>query len=324
MNTQSWGFTDNKPYVVIHSALIDRGQTLTIKAGTRIYMHADSRLYVLGKLLAQGTKTDSIIFQGDRLDRKYFGNKGYPGEWGGIYFDSSSTGSQMDWVILKNCGSTANGGGFPFAIEVYGQENIANQLTISHSIIQNSFGFGLLFFNAHADVRNVLVYATGAQALAIQQGGTYTITNSSFINYYPALVQHIDQPTAVIANYYDTNSTGGYIPGNLNVLLQNTLIYGSINDELVALRKGSGTWQVQFDHCLLQSTRNPDFVMLDAAAFTACIFNQDPVFADEAKEDYRPKDGTSPLEGNGIFLPAITDDLDGKPRGNPPSIGCYE
>ena len=49
-------------------------------------MHANSNLYVLGTLKINGTKTDSVIFQGDRFDRAYFGYEGYPGEWGGIFF----------------------------------------------------------------------------------------------------------------------------------------------------------------------------------------------------------------------------------------------
>src|SRR5690606_1127538 len=130
-----WGA--DKPYVILHSALIDAGKTLTIEPGCKIYMHADSRLYVLGRLLANGTKEDSIIFQGNRLDRDYFGNVGYPGEWGGIYFDSSSYGNEMRWVVLKNCGNNA-GGGLPFAIEVYGRPGIPLQLTMQNTIIENS------------------------------------------------------------------------------------------------------------------------------------------------------------------------------------------
>src|SRR4028119_1851160 len=75
LGTQTWSV--GKPYVIIGSALVAPGATLTINAGVRVYMHADSRLLVQGTLRAIGTKTDSIIFQGDRLDRGYFGDEGY-------------------------------------------------------------------------------------------------------------------------------------------------------------------------------------------------------------------------------------------------------
>src|SRR5690606_16652327 len=89
----------DKPYVIIHNAAVDENSTLSIPAGCRIYVHADSRLIVLGTLKVKGTKQDSVIFQGDRLDRKYFGNEGYPGEWGGIYFTSTSSNNEIDYAI---------------------------------------------------------------------------------------------------------------------------------------------------------------------------------------------------------------------------------
>ncbi len=84
-----------RPYVIINSAGVQRGSTLTLNAGCRIYMHQNSGLVVFGKLISNGTAKDSVIFQGDRLDRRYFGYEGYPGEWGGIYFNSYSSGSRL-------------------------------------------------------------------------------------------------------------------------------------------------------------------------------------------------------------------------------------
>lgn len=39
--------------------------------------------------------------------------------------------------------------------------------------------------------------------------------------------------------------------------------------------------------------------------------------------DFHPQTG-SRLIGNGVFVSGVTDDLDGNPRGNPPTLGCYE
>ena len=48
----------NKPYVIMKNALVGNGATLTIPAGCRIYMHADSRLFIdSGTLKINGTKT---------------------------------------------------------------------------------------------------------------------------------------------------------------------------------------------------------------------------------------------------------------------------
>ena len=103
LTTQSW---DNVlPYVIINNALVDKGQTLTINPGCRIYVHPNSRLFVEGTLLVKGTKKDSVIFQSDRIDRSYFSYLDLPGEWGGLYFTENSSNNQLKWMIIKNCGN---------------------------------------------------------------------------------------------------------------------------------------------------------------------------------------------------------------------------
>ncbi|MCY7409947.1 MAG: hypothetical protein LH473_06720, partial [Chitinophagales bacterium] len=58
IGTQEW--TNDKPYVIIHSILVDSNETLTIDPGCRIYMHADSRFYVYGTLKVMGQLHDSV------------------------------------------------------------------------------------------------------------------------------------------------------------------------------------------------------------------------------------------------------------------------
>ena len=58
--------------------------TLTIPAGTEIYAHADAVLYVYeSKLIVNGTKTDKVVFQGDRREASFAAE---PGQWFGIRF----------------------------------------------------------------------------------------------------------------------------------------------------------------------------------------------------------------------------------------------
>ena len=88
--SQNTTWVNDKPYVIVKNAMVDSGVTLTIQPGCKIYMNQDARFFVWGNIIAEGTKQDSIIFQGNRLDRAYFGYEGYPGEWGGFYFFPSS------------------------------------------------------------------------------------------------------------------------------------------------------------------------------------------------------------------------------------------
>jgi len=312
----------DKPYVILHSAAIDKGYELKIPPGCKIYMHADSRLYVLGKLTATGTKKDSIIFQGDRLDRSYFGNEGYPGEWGGLYFDSSSSGSQMSWCVLKNCGNNA-GGGLPFAIEVY-----RSDLSLKNTIIRNAIGYGVLSFGANnITAENCLVHDCGAQALAVFQGGTYDFKNCDFINYFPKKVSHADEPTVALLNYFPVNNTL-IVDKDLNATFTNCVIYGSLDNELFVDRADASSplFSTLFNNCLIKhnQTNKPSFDGPHKLEFSNCQLNVDAEFADNEKQDYRPKAG-SPLIDKGTNVPLLND-LDGnlRPLGAGYDIGCYE
>src|SRR5690606_12969003 len=45
---QNTTWVNDKPYVILQSALVDTNYTLTIEPGCRIYMNQDSRLFVMG------------------------------------------------------------------------------------------------------------------------------------------------------------------------------------------------------------------------------------------------------------------------------------
>ncbi len=308
----------DKPYVILHSAGIDYGKTLTVPAGCRIYMHADSRLIVLGTLHALGTKKDSIIFQGDRLDRGYFGNEGYPGEWGGIYFDSASTDNKMDWCVLKNCGNNA-GGGLPFALESY-----KAPLTLRHTLIQNSLGYGILSFGGSIVAENCLIHDCGAQALVTFQGGYYRFYNCDFINYFTKKVAHTDEPTVAVLNYFPV-SNEQLIAGDLDAVFTNCLVYGSLENELYVYKTETASYKAVFNNCLLKHSQpnKPGFTDPELQ-MNNCLLNTEPGFADAEKQNYRSKEG-SPLIDAGMAV-SIGNDLDDNPRiqGTAIDVGCYE
>lgn len=335
LKTDTW-LTD-KPYVIIHNALVDAGQTLTIPPKCRIYMHADSRLLVDGTLIADGGQLqDSIVFQGDRLDRAYFGNEGYPGEWGGLYFTSNSKNNVLNYVKLKNCGAstvlqTQNGPAsfLPAAIQLNGDNALGttNQLTMRHTIIENSFGYGVLSFQGNMILENCLVYNTGSQALAILQGGTSSFRNCSFINYYPTKVSHIDDPSVAVFNYYDTTGKGQYRTRPLDATFTNCLIYGSLDEELLCAQQDTiaAPYHARFDHCLIKSSQDTKVIPANVVR-TSCQFNTDPQFADYAKRNFRAKTSAAPTVDAGGQNLTTGNDLDDKPRvaGSAIDIGCYE
>jgi hypothetical protein len=317
LQTQTW-LTD-KPYIIINNAAVDSNQTLTIPAGCRIYMHANSNLYVLGSLKVNGTKTDSVVFQGDRLDRAYFGYEGYPGEWGGIFFLGSSRGSVVDYAVLKNCGNGS--AGIPAAIYASHNGTTAPDVYLKHVTVENSIGYGLLSFGSFVRAENCLFHTCGAQALAVFEGGRYEFLNCSFINYGTDKVSHIDNPTVAILNYRKVSETEYVVGPLVSSYFINCVIWGSLENELVLDKLDNADYQLSLEHCLIRKKLDespvPNYVTQ-----VSNKFNEDPQFVDYAKWNYRPKEG-SPLIDAGKTV-SITNDLDDKPWLPPFDIGCYQ
>jgi hypothetical protein len=315
----------DKPYVMMGWVQVDSGNTLTIPAGCRIYMHANARLFVAGTLEAIGTKEDSIIFQGNRLDRSYFGYEGYPGEWGGIYFTQYSRASVMKYVIIRNCGNGAQGAP-PAAVEVAPDLLIDSdpQLTLEKVTIENSIGYGLLAFNGSIKAENCLIHSCGASALALMQGGDYELNNCTIATYGNNKISHNDNPAAVILNYYKVTQTT-YLAGGLSCTLRNCVIAGSLEHEFFVDSVEDEPASVTMYNCLVKADESklPSWLQRTNVRFTRPGGVLDPQFTDVPKMNYRPKAG-SPLIDAGIPVSGLTTDLDDNPRDGQPDIGCYE
>jgi hypothetical protein len=319
LSTQTW---DNAlPYVIVNNALVDTNQTLTIQPGCRIYMHANSRLFVEGTLKVNGTKSDSVVFQSDRIDRSYFSYLELPGEWGGLYFTQNSKHNDLRWTLIKNCGnSSVLGSSYvqAAAIQVDNNPSLANPadgVQLHNCTIQNSIGYGLLSFGGKVSMRNTLINTCGAQNVGIFQGGNFDFQQCTFVSYGTRYNSHTDAPVMSLLNYLDTSETG-YIPGNLKILIRNSIIYGSLNEELICNAKNAGIslFDVRFDHCLIKAE-----TVNTAVIFSGCLLNQDPLFEDVDKWNYRLKTG-SPALGTGIapFYETNLDDVGGLQN-----IGAY-
>ena len=66
-------WTNDLPIVIYGYAVVDSTASLTINAGTKIYFHNASGLWIYkgGSLKVLGSKDSTVVFQGDRLDDFY-------------------------------------------------------------------------------------------------------------------------------------------------------------------------------------------------------------------------------------------------------------
>ncbi len=109
-----------------------------------------------------------------------------------------------------------------------------------------------------------------------------------------------------LLNYFDTSQTG-FIPGNLNGIIRNSIVYGTLENELICNNKGAGTFNLSFQNCLIKAKEVNALVN-----FVGCKFNEDPLFEDYEKWNYRLKSG-SPAANAGItpFFGTNLDDIGG-------------
>ena len=311
----------DKPYVVMHSCVVGPLATLTIPNKCKVYMHQDARFFVFGNLQVNpfaSSVNDSVIFQGDRLDRDYFGYRGYPGEWGGFYFVQGSTGNIKN-AIIKNCGGATSYRGF-YTRSAAIQVDTAAQLTITNSTVKNSIGFGILNFQGNVTAANCLIATTGGEAFVNLQGGIDSLTNCTFANYGDAKVQldHVSSHTVVLLNYYQVSQTEIYY-GALDAVLRNCIVYGSLDSEIICDKVAGIPARITLDHSLIKigDFTDPFVSML------SCIRNQDPMFKSTTDLDFQLQ-ATSPAISAGTTSHAPALDLLYKPRSGHNDIGCYQ
>lgn len=296
------------PYVILDGLLVAEGTTLTIEKGTRIHMHADAPFLVDGTLVTNGTKTDSISFQGDRLDEDY---RELPASWPGIYFRNNSSGNSLRYTVIRHGfqGIVAgrSTGSFP-------------KLDLQECTIDNIYDAALTGINSSIRAVNCLITNSGLNVL-LANGGEYEISHCTVASYSNIFIPH-KKPVLVISNWDSTAQVNTY---NMKARLVNNIFwgdFGNVDDEVAIFRRGNNPFDVSIEHCLLKAA-NP----LSNITGLNNLINQPPMFDSIDNNgkafNFRISKGLSPAIDKGAEIGILTD-LDGNARNSPPDIGCYE
>ncbi len=304
-------WSNDLPFVIYGGLHIDSNATLTIQAGTHIYLHADAPVFVDGTLNLLGESPDSlrIYFTGDRLDYPY---SGYPGSWPGIYFNKSSKGNILTYTSFQNGNHTLVTEGLP--------SDGNPKLTLNQCIINNSLAEGILSIQSSIQAVNCLLSNCG-QNIVIGQGGNYQFDYCTVASYSTVLLSH-QLPVLTVSN---TSTDGNQIfTGDLTAIFTNCIFWGSegVPDEAQISKQGNSVFQVLFDHSILKQQNYP--ANIDSSAL---LLNTDPQFIATGtlndQFNFQLQAG-SPALGIGVNT-GILIDLDGNSR--PPvqsDLGCYE
>lgn len=296
------------PYVIIGGVQITAGNTLTINPGTRIYLHADAPFIVDGTLLAIGTKSDSIVFQGDRLDKEY---RDLPASWPGIYFRETSQLNQLRHVIIKNAYQGVVG---------IGPSASFPKLNLDQCTLDNIYDAGIYGINSQIRAANCLISNSGMNIL-IARGGRYEFTHCTVASYANVFIPH-SKPVCILSNWDSTTQINSF---DLSATLTNNIFWGEngiVEDEILISKRGSNLFNVILENNLYKAA-NP----LTNATLLNNLVNQPPLFDSIGENsryyDFRISKGRSPAINKGKAA-GILVDRDDLPRDAQPDMGSYE
>ncbi|MCJ7811773.1 right-handed parallel beta-helix repeat-containing protein, partial [bacterium] len=82
------------PYTITETVLVEFDATLTIEAGVQVFFNDGTRFLIQGRLLAQGTNSQHILFTSSNPSP-------YSGVWAGIFFCGSDPGTVMEYCDIS-------------------------------------------------------------------------------------------------------------------------------------------------------------------------------------------------------------------------------
>ncbi|MCX6258887.1 MAG: hypothetical protein NTW49_13465 [Bacteroidia bacterium] len=310
-NNQTW--VNDKPYLIFNSMGVNQNQVLTIEAGCHIHFHHNSSMYVLGTLIVNGTLHDSVIFEGDRLEKMY---DDVPGQWGYIHLLAGSVNSNINYAEIKNS---------IIGIQVDTCVNANPTLILSNTRIEHVSIAGLFAQEATIKAWNCLIADCGQYSVALSIGGSYEFYQTTIANYWT--YSNRMTPALVLNNYYKDIYNHINIRPLKKAYFGNCIIYGSLKNEILLdeYHNTDADFSYMFDHCLVR-TDSTVFNNSNSAHFIDIIKNLDPVFISTFKYDYHP-DASSPAKDKGD--PNIGNlfplDINGISRTKgKPDLGAYE
>lgn len=303
-------WTNDKPIVIYGYAVVDSTASLTIEAGTKIYFHNNSGLWIYkgGSLKVMGTIDNPVNFEGDRPEDYY---KDIPGQWDRIWINEGSINNEINYAVIRN--------GFIGIQAELLQQDMGNQINIKNTIIENMSGVGILSRAHKIDAENLLIANCKQYGLALTMGGEYEFRHCTFANYWNYDIRKT--PLLYINNYYK-DALDQIYPYDLNKAnFYNCIIYGNSDEEIVLDENTSGgNYNYFFDHALIKTEINTSNTIF----WQGIIKNQNPDFKDISNNDYHLGESSAAIhKGKAGVLPNI--DLDGATRdASLPDLGVYE
>lgn len=303
---------NDKPHVIYGGAFVDSAKSLTIQAGTDIYLHKDALLYVYkGALNINGTLNNEVTLQGDRLESYY---DEVNGQYYGIYFNKALP-STIDYAIIKNGTS---------GIHLFDEapSNPSYTLTVTNTKIFNNQSYGIFVYSgAKVKAENCVIAKNGIHALLVLEGGDFNFNNCTLAGYGTG---GNSASVLGISNYFTRNDDNG-IPttfiGDINEgNVTNSVIYGLMDQEIAIDTIGDPAITLSF---LFEDNHIRAEEIPTSSIYQNNTFNSNPLFVNTGAYDFNIFQN-SPLVNSANSSSATLTDILGNGRDASPDKGAYE
>lgn len=313
-------WTNDLPYVIYGYAVVDSCSTLLIDPGVRVYVHGGGGLWVYryGRILAEGTVEEPIIFQSDRLEPAY---AELPGQWDRIWINEGPAGNdnRLVNVVIKNALIGVQCETFPLDPD---QPTSEAKLVLNNAHIRNCSAAGILSRNYRIESNNLLVGDCGQYGVALTGGGEYFFNQFTIANYWSYEVRNT--PAFFMTNaFQDINGTV-QIRDITNSTIQNGIIHGANTNEFQLEFDQMLTPQLTFQRVMLRTDQNTSGALFPDP--NNIYRNQDPSFRSAGDRDLHLNAGSFARNRSQSSTVAAFRDLDGVDRGSDGQydLGCFE
>lgn len=336
-------WSNDLPHVIYGQLRIMPGNSLTIEQGTEVYVHGSSGIWVQGGTLdVNGTLSNKVVFQGDRMDGNF---PDEPGQWGLefplefeyegelVYFTANRGGIWFDRAM--NC--NVNHSVFKNGTVGLWVDSLASgadyALKITNTEVSNMSAIGMVSQGGYIQGVNNLVYDCGEACASFSLGGEIVMHLSTFANYWVTSGTVRQGPTVYVNDWYE--SAGGVIqhrPFTSNTEFRNCIVWGNNatledHDELVSNLYDPSIYSAPlFNSCGVdvQYDEFPYSILSED-----CSTEEEPPFANVTTRDFHLNNSNSIWEGISSIPPfsaaEVSLDLDGVSRSTfSPDKGCYE
>jgi hypothetical protein len=263
---------DNNPYHVIDNIYVDEGVTLTILPGTEIYIQSapltswqdfnehfwyqngtnDAKMFwVDGRIIAEGTEQDSILFTRLQDDNDYF--------WGTIFITDDAGKSIFKYCTLENAG----GLGIYVGLIAYGMITFMNkELEIERckflNYVAGLHGNNVQWYEYISVLNNIFQINNEMSEYAATHYKEHLLINNPIDGYPPPLIAgnefigsyRIDFPTGYfISNKLTSNESIGVDIGGRH---KKVYLY---DNEFIDYENGIICWGVSGDSIYIKNNR---------------------------------------------------------------------